>query len=252
MGALAHWRSPEPYAALARCDRAMLAWEWLRRDPEYRRASEGCGAVVCDFGLIAFEDAGVAAPIARPMWRAGMDPAVLVASAAPGSAQHGFDWRRLGMLARLVPGADGAEHLLISDGWQALRIDIVAGTLRRGPVELHWQLAGLAVAPQLETLRRLVVVARHGRFGMLVAPTKARTRARKLATLLRVHDALADRASQRDLAETLFGLDPARWRIEAASYRARVQRLVHAARRTAALGPQAILRDGTLLAPLLG
>jgi hypothetical protein len=41
------WRDSAPYRALAGIDRAGLAWEWLRRDPDYAALStrlRGVGA----------------------------------------------------------------------------------------------------------------------------------------------------------------------------------------------------------------
>ena len=37
---IANWLDPAPYEALTGIDRAGLMWEWLRRDPKYRTASD--------------------------------------------------------------------------------------------------------------------------------------------------------------------------------------------------------------------
>ena len=37
---IANWLDPAPYEALTGIDRAGLMWEWLRRDPKYRLASD--------------------------------------------------------------------------------------------------------------------------------------------------------------------------------------------------------------------
>ena len=53
-------------------------------------------------------------------------------------------------------------------------------------------------------------------------------RARRWVLLLRTYDALIAGASQREIAESLLGLDIAeeRWRVTAGSVRSRAQRLV--------------------------
>lgn len=252
MAGAADWRSATAYAGLEHCDRAMLAWEWLRRDARYRRAWADGGDPRA-FGLIALEDPALTAPAARPAWHAAADPAVLIASAEPCSGPDAFDLARLGSLVKVFWDDGGIEHLLFCDGRQALRLDIVEGTVCDGPVRLAWQLSGIGgLAPQVESLRRLITIDRLGRFGMLAAPAKARARARKVALLIRAYDAVAAGASHRDVATAFFSVSPAHWRTEASSYRARTQRLIRAAQAAGRAGPVALLRDGSLLAPFYG
>jgi hypothetical protein len=243
IGAAADWRRPEPYARLLRCDRSLFAWEWLRRDPAYRRAlSQGKGSDAARFGLLRFEPAQHGVPVARPFWRSDADKAVLRAAALATADPRDFDVSRLHNLATLWRSATG-EHLLLCDGCQAVRLDILSGTLAAGPVRLDWCLQGLeGLGLQLDALARLMTCHRRGGFGAPTLPTRAR--ARRWATLLRVQDALIDGATARAIAEALFGgnLAGQRWRVEAASARARVQRLMAAARRLGASGPAAILR----------
>lgn len=243
-GAAADWRSDAPYRTLIGCDAALFAWEWLRRDPEYRRAAcHGDLKQAARFGLHRFEDPDQSSTSARVWWRADTDPHVLAAVAEPGAGAGAFDPASLGSLMSIATDADGIERLLFADGRHTLRVDIMSGTLRQGPVRLAWALSGLEeTRAPMATLRRLIDLDRTGCFANANHPSPAQ--ARRMALLLRVHDALADGASQRALAGLLFGEHHlgARWRIDAPAYRLRVQRLVQAARRMARQHPAALLR----------
>jgi hypothetical protein len=243
---LADWRSPAPYAALKACGRHAFAWEWLRRSPDYAEAVAGVdreSAGASRFGLHRFEPVDLGASDARPVWRADADPFVLTACAVPASGGDVFDFAALGPLGRCIIGAGGIEHWLWSDGMRNLRVDIVHGSLSHGPVRLDCRIAGFAAAPpQIATLERLLGLVRTRRLvPALFAPER---RAARWAVVLRTHDALAAGATQREIAEHLFGMGAMpRWRIAAASAREQVRRLVKAARVAAGVAPHSWL-DG--------
>lgn len=244
---LVDWRSAAPYAPLARCDRHAFAWEWLRRSPAYARAQAagGDGRVgSAAFGLCRFESPEAGVPVARPVWRADADPGVLTAVAVPAGGADAFDFAGLGPLATCAMGAGGIEYWLWSDGVRHIRLDVVEGTLRGGPVWLDYRIAGLVKAcPQVATLDRLIALVRTGRIVRKLFAAEAR--APRWALVLRTHDALAAGASQRAIAELVLGIDALpRWRIEAPSYRRRVQRLVGSARDAARTDPRRWL-DGS-------
>ncbi|QDC37235.1 DNA -binding domain-containing protein [Sphingobium fuliginis] len=232
----ADWRRAEHYAGLERCGRHAFAWEWLRRSAAYCdacRAAQG-GAGYNDarrFGLHGFEPADRPTPAARPIWRADTDGAVLTARVADrlDSADDRFDLSRLRALATCQHGDDG-EHWLFSDGWRQVRLDLTAGSLIGGPVRLDYQLSGLASAlPHAIALTRLIALSRTGRLNATLFPRERR--ARRWILALRAHDALAAGASQRDIAETLLGLDRRdNWRVAAPGYRRKAQRLVETVR----------------------
>lgn len=243
--ALVDWRSVEPYAALQGCGRHSFAWEWLRRSPRYLAAScaareDGTlGRQAERFGLHGFEDPNRATPVARPIWRAEADPYVLAVEARCGEDDDDlFEIVRFGSLATCHVGPEGREHWLLSDGWQNIRLDIVRGTLGHGPVQLAYHLVGVArLSPQLATMTRLVALDRSGRLAPRLFP--AERRAHRWALVLRTRDALMVGASQREIAEVVFDLGALpRWRIEAPSYRQRVQRLAETARAAAAADPR--------------
>ena len=237
------------YAPLLRAGRSGFAWEWLRRDLAYVEASRAARqggrreTTVADpraarWGLHAFEAPDRPVPAARPVWRREFFPYVLQAEADDaGGAAERLDLERLGALATPVIDGGGCEHLLLSDGQRSIRIDILSGTLRAGPVRLRYRLSGLAgVEPPLLALRQLLALWRTGTFSAALHPSERR--AARWILALRAHDALAAGCSQREIALRLLGSEAAgpRWRIEASSLRSRAQRLVREARRQAAGG----------------
>lgn len=236
----ADWRNGAAYAPLLEADRSVFAWEWLRRDPYYRAAckaarSSSPGATAGrpqHWGLQIFEPPDLPAPHARPIWCAHRHPLVLTAIAGePGAREDRFDVARFAPLIRLARSDSGREHLLISDGLRAIRLDVLAGTLGKGPVELRYLLSGLASADRpLLTLRRLLALARSGRFSRSLHPSEPR--AKRWVLLLRARDALDAGADQRAIAESLLSRSACepRWRSAEPSLRSRVQRLVRGAR----------------------
>lgn len=255
-GHAADWRDAAAYAPLLQADRSVFAWEWLRRDPGYRAAAERAlrrtSAVrrhdlreASRWGLHAFESPDLRAPAARPVWRANVYPYVLEADAVPADeACDSFELVRLREVSTTVIDRGGEEHLLISDGLHALRIDVLSGSLKEGPVRLRYRLAGFACAERpLLTLRRLLALWRTGRFSKALHPIE--TRAGRFVLMLRAWDADASGATQREIAAELLSAEAgeARWRVSAPTVRSRVQRLVRNARAMAAGGYLSLLRS---------
>lgn len=243
------WRDAAAYEPLLEADRSLFAWEWLRRDRNYRAAAQraleagssgdrGYPAEAPErWGLHAFEPPWLTARDARPVWSAEVHPYVLGVEAGPPTGQDVFDLERFGPISTLVRAGDGREHLLISDGLRAIRMDVLAGTLAGSPAELRYRLSGLAAAEgPVQTLRRLLSLWRTGRFCRSLHPGEAR--AKRWLLMLRAHDALAAGANQRAIAGELLGGNGVRerWRVEAPSLRSRVQRLVSRTRFMAAGG----------------
>jgi hypothetical protein len=247
------WRDGAAYRELSGLRAPGLAWEWLRRDPRYRRAalealaqtmagsSEEAAAA---WGLHRFEDPRLPAPLARAIWRADHYPLVLVAEARTGvGPEDRFELERYGRVATQFRSASGSEHLLLSEGFLDIRIDIVSGTLGKGPVELAYRLSGLrsAEAPA-KVLRRLLAFCRTGRFQRPLHPPL--TRMHRFLLEIRVHDAIAAGVDQREIAATLVSNEAAspRWRIVTPTARSRVQRLVRRARHMQQGGYRALLQ----------
>lgn len=236
--AAADWRATDAYSELLLCDRRAFAWEWLRRSPAYRDLWSDAGrtahAVPRHFGLLAWVDPNLAAPGARPIWSIDTDPHVLRGhpADATGAADDLFDVRSLSTLVSVEVDVAHVEHWLLSDGHWAVRLDLHDGTLLGGPTLVEHRVTGVAsAAPKIEALRQFILLARKGRLPASLLPRERR--AAQWILELRVGDALLEGASQQAMARALFGraIAAGRWRIESASYRLRVQRLVRVARR---------------------
>jgi len=247
------WRDPRDYAPLLDADRALFAWEWLRRDPLYRDAAwaalgEGRCAGATDrrarpFGLVAFEAPELGVPHARPAWRADSYPYVLCCGRRPLSkATDRFELAPLSDVAKIVRGA-GAEHLLLCDGLHLIRLDGDPGLFTGGDACLGYTIAGLesAAGPTL-ALRRFLALCSTGHFARSLH--RREVRARRWILMLRACDALASGADQREIAQLLFSPTVHRpgWRAREPSVRSQVQRLVRSARCFAAGGYRLLLR----------
>lgn len=187
-----------------------------------------------DGGSTFAERPEVEAPDARILWRADLDPGTLRVRASPADARHpdAVDVTRLAPWLTVLAEPD-CEHVVLSDGWHHLRIDIEQGSLADGQaVILEYVLAGIASAgPKILPLRRLLDLYRRRRFSPSLWP--ADRRVARWILVLRVLDAITAGASQREIARVLFG------NMEAGgadarrtdSFRSRVRRLASEARR---------------------
>jgi len=197
-------------------------------------------------GCAFAEHAARAAPQARLLWHADLDPFVLQVRAVPsgGADPEAIDLARLARWATIVRGA-GREHVALSDGWHRIRIDVVEGTLvEEGPARLDYLLSGLTrVDAPVLTLRRMLGLWRTGRFARPLYPAEPGL-PRRLETL-RVGDALAAGASYREMAVALYGEERVRtdWKGRSDYLMSRVRRRVAEARAMAAGGWRALLRD---------
>lgn len=144
----------------------------------------------------------------------------------------------------VVADITGIEHAVLSDGWQHIRLDLEAGTLTgEMPVILDYRLRGFAAAmTKILPLRRLLELVRCRRFARSLFPEDRRID--RWLLLLRVHDALADGASQREIACALFGAErvQAEWSGASDSMRSRTRRLVRDARQMAQGGYRGIMQ----------
>ena len=244
---MADWRDGTAYAVLLDAERPLFAWEWLRRNPDYRCAADRAlsrgtpkGDGTCSpkvFGLAAFEDPALGAPEARPMWAREQDPSVLCADVTfDAGVGDAFD-PAIHEHHSSVVRSNYSDHLLLSDGLKLIRLDLPAGALSGNALNLHYRLHGLAsAAPRLLTLQRLLAFCRLGTFSRSLHRREPQSRRRILQ--LRTFDALASGAGQREIAASLLSaavLKP-QWREQEASVRLQAQRLVRSARTMAAGG----------------
>jgi hypothetical protein len=238
----ADWLSADAYASLRRCDRHGFAWEWLRRSLAYRAAynpaddDAGIANACRPFGLHCFEAPDIAWPAARPIWRRDVDDTVLLAVAGRTTVAGPIDLCALAAPMSCHADVSG-EHWLFADRGRHVRIDILGGSLGQGPTGLEFRLAGFPNCHgQIAAVERLAALAQRGRWPARNPPPERR--AGRWALILRIHDAIATGASHREIAEQVLGLaDTPRWRIDAPSWRRRVQRLSESARQLAARDP---------------
>jgi hypothetical protein len=191
------------------------------------------------------EDAMRPASEARILWDRSYDPTVLVAAAVSTDPhdEQAFDLCRQAVPTTLVVVPGGAEEVLLGRGAWSIRLSIVRGTLRDGPVRLEYALRGLVGldAPIL-TLRRLLALQRDGGFSSVLFP--ALSRGRRWAMLVRTLDALAIDPGQKAVATALYGAATvaAEWNGRSDFLRSRVRRLIKQARSLAAGGYIDLLR----------
>ena len=234
------WASADHYAILLTADRKVFAWEWLRRSLAYQNAWQSFLAAGSDattssrhFGLERYENPAFAVPQARPVWSAIFDPTVIIATIEDIFADRAelINLCQLAPFVSLAIGDDDVEHLLFSDGYHFIRIDLTGGSLIGCPSSLRYKLRGIAgIRGPLPALQRLVSLVERGcipkdREGIS-------NRSKRWILELRVADALASGVSQQEIARVLFGsvITPNRWRADSSAYRQRVQRLVRGAR----------------------
>lgn len=147
----------------------------------------------------------------------------------------------LGFRATVIAYGD-REYVVLDDGFHRLRLDIIAGTIRDGPVLPVFEVRGLSsIEPKLQTLSRISLLARFGlRSGSL---WPAERRMARWVDMLRVHDAVQDGASQREIGGALFGAGRIAndWYDGSDSLRSHVRRLVKLAQAMAGGGYRGLL-----------
>jgi hypothetical protein len=239
------WREPAAYASLGAADRTVLAWEWLRRNPAYRAAAldgmaDGAGGDAQAWGLHRFENPGLAAPLARPLWTAQALDAVLAAEAVAVSAAPAFDLGRIAYL--LTTHFDfGRALLLFSDGLRTIRLDLSNCDVCPRAAAWRFALTGPPFGAQLLALRQFDGLVRRRRFVDALHPHEPRMT--RHIRVLRAADALAAGAAQRDIAGVLLDRAALRaaWRDERPDLRLQAQRLVRDARARLSGGHRAFL-----------
>lgn len=199
-------------------------------------------------GFTFAEDPELGAPVARIIWHARLDPGALAVTAVPTGAgdPDGISIADLARWLTVAAGPSGGEHAVLSDGWRRIRLDIEAGRFADAEtVRLHYALHGTVSAERrILPLRRFLHLCRHRRFSRALFPPDPRMK--RLLAVLRVQDALADGASQREIGAALYGDDRIRhgWSEGSDSLRSRVRRLVREARAMASGGYRLLLQRG--------
>ena len=215
---VAHWYPTAAYLYILGLDMLALAWEYLRRHPDYRvdwlrhhRRPQTAHKAAQRWGLRLWEDPALDARDAHPAWLPGHGAVVqLYPDADPPPDANVFDvWR--------IPG----HKQLIHDGKGLALIARSPGHCLR-----------FVLAPGLED-GMAVAHAYRGRGATHVPDTPApmaRPRPPPSALLelhtLQALDATLAGASLRDVAEGLFGVDAAAGWYSDGGLRSKVRRLV--------------------------
>lgn len=255
------WLDSDAYRYLEGASPCELAWEWLRRDPDYRQLSPTGSRLGADGIRIA----GAATPASqarwgclnmpapdRPwadypvLWSPSVDPTVLQVMTVPARAEdcRAFDLRRWRAIATLVLSPD-REHLLLQDAGHAIRLDVTAGSLLDGPVLLFHDFSGTeALEPRMGALRHFLLLCRTGHFPSRAALTSQRSRRMVLA--LRAHDCLAQGASIRDIGVMIHGYERVRadWPGSGDALKSQARRLIALSQSMASGGYKDLLRHG--------
>jgi hypothetical protein len=203
------WRAGAAYLYVLRLDGPSLAWEYLRRNPDYRRewhAGTGDVASAAHWGLAAQESPYLDARLAQPLWQPQPEGVVRLTAAE----------RQLAHVARFslwaLPGLKSLFHdshglrLTLLLGGRIVRVDLACGlgednafayVITAGPhATLQWQAA--------RSLRSLLEGASHGA-GPVVAARPTRAAMAHMRSLQALDATLAG-ASHRDVAQAIFGV----------------------------------------------
>lgn len=220
------WPSSEAYRYLHSATRADLAWEWLRRDPDYRRLAPSAwqqaagGVAIIEaaapkcaerWGCLHVPDVDLRFTDTPILWSAEIDTSVLQVAASPASGRDcsAFSLRQWGAIATMVICSQGRESLLLRDAGRSLRMNVVSGSLLNGPVSLLHDFAWVDdIESAIAASRRFLYLCRTGRF--LASSVPADQTTRRLIRALRAHDALVGGASIREVGVMLFGIDRVR------------------------------------------
>ena len=213
----AHWYPTAAYLYVLCLDTLALAWEYLRRHPDYRldwlrrhRRAQATHEAAHRWGLRLLEDPALDAREAHPAWLPGHAAVVqLHPDADPPSDAAAFDFW-------CIPG----HKQLLHDGKGLALIARSSGRCLR-----------YALAPGLED--GMAVAYAHRSRGTTHAPDTPAPMARPRpppAALLELHtlqalDATLAGVSLRDLAEGLFGADAAAGWYSDGGLRSKVRRL---------------------------
>ncbi len=215
------------------------------RAPVRLRAQDVTEALFGRGGSTFAENPEVSAPGAQLIWSADIDSGTIEVEAQPAGLDSGdaIDPAAFAKWLALVRAEDGREHVVISDGFRRIRLDVAAGSLAAGPVRLRYRLEGIsALRPRVLPLRRLLALCDNHRFAVSLFPEDPKIG--RFVDMLRVHDGLIAGASLGDLAEVLYGTEAGDAKARRSdSLRSRVRRLVREARAMAAGGYRDLMRS---------
>ncbi len=251
------WRDRSHYDYTASLSRRGWAWEFLRRNPEFRKASRALNpnlvsvdspspafrtvAIVKalhaleDWGVFYCDDFDKTAQEAMVFWRPEDCPFVISVEARevpPRISGRWFSLRGLRCRTTIVSGPDGNEHALLFDRGRCVQLLWRGASITedRLLVTAEIDITTERADPQLKTARRFRSLARFGELRPgLFPPTE---RADRLRLVLQALDGSLAGARYRDIAARVFGAGAEDW---ADPRRHAKDRARHAVRRGRAL-----------------
>nr|WP_312988945.1 DUF2285 domain-containing protein [Comamonas koreensis] len=225
------WYAAAAYLYVLHLDGPALAWEYLRRNPDYRRdwlrlcrRPDAAQA----WGLRLLENPALDARDAHPAWFPDHDAVVqLYPDADPPPEAHAFEFWHLPGCKQLIH--DGKRLVLVSH-WPGCCLRLALGPgLEDGMAYLYATRACVTPCARYRTLAAELDALAAATMTTTAAAARSRPTSAAVLELhtLQALDATLAGASLRDVAEGLFGADAvaADWHKDSA-LRARVRRLV--------------------------
>jgi hypothetical protein len=226
-----HWYPVAAYLYVLHLDGPALAWEYLRRNPDYRRdwlRRRRRPDAAQTWGLRLLEDPALDARDAHPAWFPDHDAVVqLYPDADAPPEAHAFEFWRVPGRKKLIH--DGKRLTLVSH-WpgHCLRLALAPG-VEDGMPCLYATRACVTPCARYRTLAAELDALSAATLATPVAAARSRPTPAMVLELhtLQALDATLAGASLREVAEGLFGADAvaADWHTDSA-LRARVRRLV--------------------------
>ncbi|WP_303638637.1 DUF2285 domain-containing protein [Stenotrophomonas tuberculopleuritidis] len=216
---LAHWYPTAAYLYVFWLDALALAWEYLRRHPDYRldwlRRHRGPDTAH-RWGLRLLEDPALDARDAHPAWLPGHAAVVqLYPDADPPQDAATFAFWRIPGHKQLLHDGKGLALIARSPG-HCLRFALAPG-LEDGMAVAYAHRGGAAAPTRGHALQAALAAAK---------PRPTPTALLELHSLQALDATLAG-ASLREVAEGLFGVDAAADWYSDGGLRSKVRRLVH-------------------------
>ena len=244
------WWLPRTYRWVADVPRKACAWEFLRRNPEYRAAwvasqsgqrleQRTSGITIVNgahsdaaarrWGLLGlFEDPDRDARHANVLWSTTVHPAVLPVVVVANSARGEQDLLPLsGYRCRttIYVDPDGRQHVLFAQGGRFLQLEVKSGSVFSSGRLLPDVLASTApVAVRTQTVRQLTDLAACR--DLRASLYRPHAQGRRLIEVLQALDGERAGASRRDIAVALFGEERVRRGWRGANMRNRVRNAV--------------------------
>jgi hypothetical protein len=203
------WRDSESYLWITALPRSALAWEFVRRSPDYRATFQSEGQSrenTSSWPLVRLENPDLDARQASPVWRGEVCGEILPVQTS-GSARAAvcsvIDTDRLRCRMTAIEERAGITHIVFAERGRLLHLEVEAHP-GAGDGLMTPAVAPLEVTAQRTlALRRLSDLAAHGELRPHLYPPESR--APRFARILQALDGALAGVRHRDIAVTLFG-----------------------------------------------